>query len=185
MTCTLTKAHRTQQCILVLAADRLACLPIAPSENAIGKLAAGLAMAAVRVYRVRGGAAVDASELKTAEDLDAAIDASGGFYLDEEWKYRTRLPVVGTMMGRAGVVIATRETVPEAMFAKLTLDRSAPSTKALKITSAIGGVIIAAAVIVYLATGSLEALFGIGFWGVLIIGAGVFAWTRLRAMSRG
>jgi len=29
-------------------------------------------------------------------------------------------------------------------------------------------------------TGSVEVLFGIGFWGVLLIATSLFAWTRRR-----
>ena len=87
--CTHTKGTRMQECILVLVADRLACIPIAPSENAIGKLAAGLAMTAVGVFTLRiGERAIDVSQLATAEELDAAIAASGGFELGADCRRR-------------------------------------------------------------------------------------------------
>lgn len=59
--CTHTRGNRVQECILVLVADRLACIPIAPAENAVGKIVGGLAMTAVglitRAPRARAFAA--------------------------------------------------------------------------------------------------------------------------------
>jgi hypothetical protein len=181
--CTHTKSNRVQECIMVLVADRMACIPIGPSENAIGKIAGGLAMTAVGVITIRGGRTIDTSELATAEDLDAAIAASGGFDMGADWLYRTRVPVIGTMLVHGNEVITTREDVPAAMFAKMTPNRTPPSAKVVKIVCAIGAAIIAGATIVLLATGSLEAFFGIGFWGLLLIGTSLFAWVRLRRVS--
>ncbi|HSD90082.1 MAG TPA: hypothetical protein VLB44_21270 [Kofleriaceae bacterium] len=173
-----------QECILVLVADRMACIPIAPAENAVGKIAAGLAMTAVGVVEIPlGSKKIDVSQLATAEHLAAAIDGSGGFYVGADWTYRTRIPVIGTMLMHGDQTITTRERVPAEMFAKLTLSRAPMSSKAVKVVVGIGTAIVAAAVITYLATGSLEVLFGIGFWGILLIATSLYAWLRLRRTS--
>jgi hypothetical protein len=179
--CTHTKGNRTQECVLVLVADRLACIPIAPSENALAKIAGGLAWTAVGVITIRlGERTLDFSDLATVEELDALVVASGGFHLGADWLYRTNIPVIGTMLTHGNENITTREKVPAAMFALLTPNRIPPSPKVVIIMCGIGAAIIAAATISYVATGSLELLFGIGFWGVLIIGTALFAWLRLR-----
>jgi hypothetical protein len=182
--CTHTKGNRIQECILVLVADQMACIAIAPAQNAVAKLAAGIAMTAVGVVTLRlGNREIDASQLATADDVDAAIKGLGGFYLDAAWTYRTGIPVIGTMLMHGNENITTRERVPAEMFAKLTLSRAPLSPKVVKVVVGIGTVIIAGAVITYLATGSLEALFGIGFWGLLLIGTSLYAWLRLRRMN--
>ncbi|MDQ3338359.1 MAG: hypothetical protein M4D80_24600 [Myxococcota bacterium] len=182
--CTHTKGNRVQECIIVLVADRMALIPIGPSENAVGKIAGGLALTAVGVITIRlGSKTIDASQLATAEDLDAAIAASGGFDLGADWLYRTRVPIIGTMLMNGKEVITTRERVPAEMFARLTPNRTPPSAKVAKIVCAIGAAIIAVAVMVFFATDSIEALFGIGFWGLLLIGTSLFAWLRLRRVS--
>ncbi len=179
--CTHTKANRVQECILVLAADRMACIPIAPAANAVGKIAAGLVMAAVGVITVRlGGTVIDASQLATAEELDAAIDGSGGFYVGADWTYRTRVPVIGTMLMHDKETITTRDQMPAEMLAKLTPNRAPLSSKPVKVFCLIGTAVLVAAGITYFATESLELLFGIGFWGVLIIAASLYAWVRSR-----
>lgn len=181
--CTHTKGNRLQECILVLVADRMACIPIARAENAVGKIAAGLAMAAVGVVEVRVGTTmIDASRLASTEDLEAAVAGSGGFHVGGDWTYRTRVPVIGTMLMHREETITTREQVPEEMLALLTPNRAPVSSKAVKIACALGAAILTAAVIVFLATGSLEALFGIGFWGILPIATSLYAWVRLRRM---
>jgi len=179
--CTHTKGQRIQECLLVLVDDRLACIPIAPSENALAKIAGGIAMTALGVFTFRlGERTLDLSELATVEELDAVVAASGGFHLGADWLYRTNIPMIGTMLTHGNENITTRAQVPGAMLALLTPNRAAPSSKVVVVFCAIGGAILAAATISYLATGSLELLFGIGFWGLLIIGAAVFAWLRLR-----
>jgi hypothetical protein len=182
--CSHAKANRAQECILVLVADRIECIPIAPAENAVGKIAAGLAMTAVGLIRIRlGSTEIDVGQLASAEHLAAAIDGSGGFYLGADWTYRTRIPVIGTMLMHGDQTITTRERVPPEMFAKLTMSRAPLSSKPVKVVVAIGTAIVAAAVITYLATGSLDLLFGIGFWGILMIATSVYAWLRLRRTS--
>jgi len=182
--CTHTKRNRVQECLLVLVADRMACIPVAPAENAIGKIAAGLAMTAVGLIKIRlGSTEVDVDQLVTADHLAAAIDGSGGFYVGADWTYRTRIPVIGTMLMHGDETITTRERVPAEMFAKLTINRAPLSSKVVKVVVGIGTVIVAAAVITYLATGSLELLFGIGFWGILLIATSLYAWLRLRRTS--
>lgn len=179
--CTHTKGNRVQECIIVLVAGRIGCIPIAPAENAVGKIAGGLAMTAAGVVEVRlGRRVIDASHLATAEDLDAAIAEASGFLLGAEWLYRTNVPVIGTMLMNGKEVITTRERVPAEMLAMLTPNREPPSSKVVKIVCGIGGAILAVAGIVFVATGSLEVLFGIGFWGLLLIGTSLFAWLRLR-----
>lgn len=179
--CTHNRGNRVQECVLVQAGDRLACLPIAPSENAIGKIAAGLARTAVGIVTVRlGTQTIDASGLRTPGDLDAAVAGSGGFHVGADWTYRTRVPVIGTMLLHGDETITTREPVPAQMLALLTPHRAPPSPKVVWIACGIGGAILAVAGVVYTATGSLEALFGIGFWGVVPIAASLFAWIRLR-----
>ncbi|MCW5802298.1 MAG: hypothetical protein KIT31_07915 [Deltaproteobacteria bacterium] len=181
--CSHTKANRIQECILVMAEERVACLPVAPPANAVGKLAAGLAMTAAGIVELRVGARVlGPGDLRTAEDLAAAVDASGGFYLGADWTYRTRVPVIGTMIMRAGETLTTREHVPPELLAQLTPNRAPPSAKAVVVACAIGAAIVAAGVIAGAATGSLEILFGVGCWGLLIAGAALFAWLRLRRM---
>lgn len=181
VTCTHTKGNRVQECLLVLVADRMACIPIAPAENAVGKIAAGLAMTAVGLVTIRlGNTELDVTQLATAEQLAAALDSSGGFYLGADWTYRTRIPVIGTMLMHGDETITTRKRVPAEMFAKLTLSRAPLSSKVVKVVVGIGTVIIAAAVITYLATGSFELLFGIGFWGLLLIATSLYTWLRLR-----
>ena len=182
--CTHTKGNRVQECLLVLVADRMACIPIAPAENAIGKIVAGLAMTAVGVFTIRlGGTALDVSQFETTEHLAAAVDSSGGFYVGTDWTYRTRVPVIGTMLMHVDETITTRERLPAEVFAKLTLSRAPLSSKVVKVVVGIGTVIVAAAVITYLATGSLELLFGIGFWGILLIAASLYTWLRVRQMN--
>jgi len=179
--CTHTKGNRVQECILVLVADRMGCIPIAAAENAVGKIASGLAMTAVGMIEVRlGKTSIDASHLATAEDLDAAIDASGGFHLGADWMYRTRIPGIGTMLMHGNEVITTREQVPPEIFAKLTPNTAPGSTKPVKVACAIGAGVLVIAGIAYLATGNLEVLFGIGFWGVLIIAASLGGWWLVR-----
>lgn len=185
VTCTHTRGNRTQECVLVLAADRMACLPIAPARNAVGSIAGGLAMAAAGLVTVRfGGRELAVDQLATAAELDAAVDGSGGFYLDAAWTYRTGIPVIGTMLVHGGDVITTRERVPAELLARVTPAPAVRSTRAVKVVCGIGAAILAAAVVVYLATGSLEALFGIGCWGVLVIAAGVYAWRKVAAGPR-
>ena len=179
--CAHGKGTRTQECLLVLVADRMACIPIAPAENVVGKIAAGLAMTAVGGVELRlGKRVIDARNLATAEDLDAAVAASGGFYLGAEWTYRTRIPVIGTMLMHGKETITTRDPVSPEMFARLTPNRAPPSAKVVKVVCAIGAGILAIATIVYLATGQIEMLFGIGFWGVLLIATSLYAWHRLK-----
>lgn len=183
--CTHTKGNRVQECLLVLVADRMACIPVGPAENAVGKIAAGLAMTAVGLIKIRlGSTEVDVEQLVTADQLAAAIDGSGGFYVGPDWTYRTHLPVIGTMLMHGGDTITTRERVPAEMFAKLTINRAPLSSKGVKVVVGIGTVIVAAAVITYVATGSLELLFGIGFWGILLIATSLYAWVRLRRTSQ-
>lgn len=183
--CTHTKGNRIQECIVLLVADRMGCIPIGPAENAIAKLAAGLAMTAVGVVKVRlGSAVIDASQLATAEDLDAAVEGSGGFHLGAHWTYRTGVPVIGTMLMHGNETITTRERVPPEMLAKLTPSRAALSAKPVKVLSGIGIAILAVAAIVYAATGNLDVLFGIGFWGALLIAISLSVWMRMRATPR-
>ncbi len=179
--CMHTKGTRMQECILVLVADRMACIPIAPSQNAIGKLAAGLALTAVGVITFRiGERTVDVSQLATADELDAAVKSSGGFHVEADWLYRTGIPMMGTMIMRGNENLTTRDEFPREMLARLTPNRTPVSSKGVKIICAVGAAIIVAATIAFLATGSFNLLFGIGFWGVVIIGAALYAWLRLR-----
>ena len=179
--CTHTKSNRVQECVLVLVADRLACIPIAPAENAVGKIAGGIAMTAVGLVKLRlGTTMIDVADLSTADDVAAA----GGFFLDAQWTYRTGVPVIGTMLMHGTDVITTRERVPAEMLALLTPNRAPPSAKIVKVFCAVGAAILAAATITYLATGSFELLFGIGFWGVLIIGTSLFAWIKVSRSVR-
>jgi hypothetical protein len=179
--CAHTRDNRYQECILVLTADRMACLPIGPVENAIGKIAGALALTAVGAIEVRiGKMVVHPEALATLEQLDAAVLGAGGFYVDADWTYRTNVPVIGTMVMRGKEVLTIRERMPPQMLARLTPNTSPPQMKAVKVVVGIGAAIILAAVIAFLASGSLEVLFGIGFWGVLIIGAALYAWLRLR-----
>lgn len=184
MKCTHTKGNRTQECILVLVEDRMACIPIAPAENVAAKIVGGLAMTAIGVDRIRlGNRVIDVSHLATTEDLAAAVEGACGFYVEADWTYRTKVPVIGTMLMHANETITTRDRVPAEMLAKLTPNRAPASSKPVKIACAIGGAVLVGAVIAYAATGSLELLFGIGFWGVLIIATSVFAWVRLRRVA--
>ena len=84
------------------------------------------------------------------------------------------------MLMHGDEAITTRERVPAEMFAKLTLRQVPPSFKIVKVVVGVGTAIVVAAVITYLATGSLELLFGIGFWGILLIAISSYAWLRLR-----
>lgn len=178
--CTHTKGNRVQACVLVLVGDRMACIPFAPAENAVGKIAGGLAMAAAGIVTLRlGNRAIDASELATTEDLDGAVTGSGGFYVGADWTYRTRVPVIGTMLMHADQVITTRERVRPEMLAQLTPNRAPPSIRVVVVICSIGAAILAAAGITYLATGSIELLVGIGFWGLLLIATSVYAWIRI------
>jgi len=179
--CAHNRGTRVQQCVLVRAGDRLACLPIAPSENAIGKLAVGLASTALGIVTVRlGTQTIDASGLRTPEDLDAAVAGSGGFHLGPDWTYRTGVPVIGTMLLHGDETITTREPVPPQVLALLSPHRAPPSSRVVKIVCGIGRAILVVTGAVFLVTGSVEVLFGIGFWGVLLIATSLFAWTRLR-----
>lgn len=181
--CTHTKGNRVQECILVRVADRMACIPIAPAQNLVGQIAGGLAMGAVGLVTIRlGSKVVDVSQLASAEDLDAAIAGSGGFQLGADWLYRTRVPMIGTMIMRGNEGITTRERVPAEMLAMLTPNRAPGSSKVVKIVCAIGAGILAIAGIVFLATGSVELLVGIGFWGILMIATSLYAWIRLRKL---
>jgi hypothetical protein len=179
--CTHTRGNRIQECVLVLTDDRMACLPIGPAQNAAAKIAGGIAMAAAGLVTIRlDTMVIEPRQLATVEQLDAAVRGAGGFYVGADWTYRTRVPVIGTMLKHGDEVLTTRERVPAPILAKLTPDRAPLSAKVVKIVCGIGAGILAIAAIVYLATGSLEALFGIGFWGVLIIGAALYAWIRVR-----
>ena len=111
--CTHTKGNRIQECMLVLVEDRMACIPIGPAENAVAKIVGGVAMTAVGLVKIRlGSRVIDVSDLVTAEDLAAATEAAGGFYVEADWTYRTRIPVIGTMLMRANENITTRDRVP-------------------------------------------------------------------------
>jgi hypothetical protein len=181
--CTHTKGNRLQECVLVLVEDRMACIPIAPPENVVGKIAGGLAMAAVGMYTVRfGGTTINASQLASRDELDAAVAGSGGFHVGADWTYRTRVPVIGTMLMNGKETITTRARVPEEMLALLTPNRAPASTKVVKITCAIGAALLMAAVIAFLVTGSLESLLALGFWGLLPIATSLFVWVRMRKM---
>ena len=163
--------------------DRIACLPIAPAENVAAKIAGGLALTAVGVFTIKlGGKDVD---LTGVADLDEAVAHTGGFFVGDGWSYRTNIPVIGTMFMDGTQTIATRERVPAEILAKFPVNRAPPSPKVMAVFCAIGGAILAAATITFAATGSLELLFGIGFWGVLIIGVAIFAWLRVRSIARG
>jgi hypothetical protein len=177
--CRHTKDNRMQECVLVLVADRMACVPIAPSENVVGTIAAGLAMTAVGMIVVRD-TAIDVSRLETLADLDAALAGSGGFIVGADWTYRTRVPIIGTMLMRGNENITTRNHVPDEMLARLVLNRAPPSSKVVMVVCGIGTAVLAAAGIVYLATGSLALLIGIGFYGVLIVAIALYTWLRLR-----
>ena len=178
--CTHTRGNRVQECVVVLVADRLACIPVAPAENAVGNIVSGLAMTALGVTTIRlGTTEIDARELATAEDVRVAVAGAGGFYLDAGWSYRTRVPVIGTMLMHGNETITTRDQVPAAMLAKLTPAGAPPSARPVKITCGIGAAILAVAAIAYLATGRLEVLLGIGFWGVLVIATSLYAWRKL------
>jgi hypothetical protein len=180
--CTHTKGNRVQECVLVRVADRMACIPIAPAENAVGKLAGGIAQAAAGLVTVRlGRTTIEVAHLETAEDLDAVVEGSNGFYLGPAWTYRTGLPVIGTMLVHGDEVITTRDRVPAEMLAKLTPGRAPRSARPVKIACGIGAAILAVATIAYLATGSLEVLLGIGFWGILVIATSLYAWKRASA----
>lgn len=162
------------------AGDRLACLPIAPSENALGTLAVGLATTAVGITTLRLGGRTDAAGDVAVGDLDAAVAESGGFYLGADWTYRTGVPVIGTMLLHGDETITTREPVPPGLLSLLTPHRAPPSWKVAKVACGIGAAILVVAGVVFLATGSVEALLGIGFWGVVPIAASLYAWARLR-----
>lgn len=157
--------------------DRIACLPIAPAENAAAKILGGLALTAVGVFTIKlGGKEVDITGLA---DLDEAVAQTGGFFLGESWMYRTRVPGIGTMLMDGTQTITTRQPVPREILAKLTPNRTPPSPKVVFIVCGVGGAILAAATITFAATGSFELLFGIGFWGLLFIGTALFAWLRV------
>lgn len=104
----------------------------------------------------------------------------GGFVLGPDWTYRTHVPILGTMLLAPDQNITTREPVPPAILAGLTPQRGPTSFKAVKVACAIGIGILALGGVVALVTGSLEALFGIGFFGVLVIGAALFAFVQVR-----
>jgi hypothetical protein len=127
-----------------------------------------------------GGKTIDARSIASAEELDAAVGASGGFYLGADWTYRTRVPIIGTMLMHGNEAITTRDRMSPAMLAQLTPNRAPPSAKVVKVVCAIGAAILAVATIVYLATGQIELLFGIGFWGILMIATSLYAWHRLK-----
>lgn len=178
--CTHTTGNRVQECVLVRAGERVACLPTAPAENALGKLAVGLAMTAVGVTTLRLGGRTISSEDLAVEDLEAAVVASGGFYLGSDWVFRTGVPLIGTMLMHGAETITTRERVPAALLAHFTPHRAPLSAKPVKVASGIGAAVLVVAGVVFLATGSVEALLGIGFWGVVPIAASLYVWWRLR-----
>jgi hypothetical protein len=181
----LTRGARTkQECVLVHAFDRVAVIPLAPPTSAIASIAGALVMVAAGVYRIRlGEAMVELDTLATARELDAVVTGTGGFYLDEQWRYRANIPVIGTMIMRGDANITTREPVPAAILARLTRDRSALRFRPAYIVIAVGAAVIAAGVIAFVATGRLDLLFGIGTWGVLIAGAALYALVRMRRLN--
>lgn len=181
--CQHTQGTRAQECVLVLVDDRMACVPIAPARNAVGEIALGVAMTAVGVISVRDST-VELHGIETPADLDALVARSGGFLVGPDWTYRTRLPIIGTMILRGNENI-TATHVPAVMLARLTPNRAPLSTKPVKVVCGIGAGILAIAGITYLATDSLELLFGIGFWGVLMIGTALFLWLRYRNTTFG